>query len=374
MATRGFAPAPTPVAAGSPLGGFQLPSVGGPTDLSRGGLLANYNANWQASRNANQDLYNRTAAGFDQILAGQKGDLAGVSNEYRQRQKAVMAGLTGANEANERDIQLKFADLLGGSMQNLADRGLGNSTITSSVQRGFGQSMADALTRSRNDFATSIANMRSQWGMAALAQKQQAALANSGLATQQATSLLSNTNVGYPDMGAYAQMIASIPPEGRNLDSVLGGGGGGYGGGGGGLLQMDPSRPVGGPGPQSSAFYTGQMTADPYYGPLGGAGSAWGASRAELIRPGSPAYVPGGGNGLGAVAGPAAYAPAGGGGGNGLGAVAGPAAWGGFDANAVAGMPVTSQTLLQSMPALSGLATQGNFAGMLTGMANIFGG
>lgn len=251
MATRGT----TPVAGASAFSGFQLPSVGGPTDLSRGGLLGNYNANWQASRNANQDLYNRTVSGFDSILSGQQSDLAGVSNEYRQRQRAVMQGLTGANDANERDINQRFAQLGGQSMQDLISRGLGNSTVLASTQRGLGQSQADALTRSRNDFARQIADMRTQWGMASLNQKQNSALANSGLANQQANSLLQNTQIGYPDMGAYASMIASIPDT-RNLDALLGGGGGGgMGGGGAGLLQFDPSRPVGGPGPQSSAFY-----------------------------------------------------------------------------------------------------------------------
>lgn len=277
----------------SSFAGMQLPNVGGPADLSRQGLLTNYNQNWQASRNANQDLFNRTVTGFDSILAQQKSDLSAVGDSYRSRQRAVVKGLAGANEANERDIQRQFASMLGGQMTDLAGRGLGNSTVRSSVERGIGHSQADALTRSRNDFASTIANMRTNWGMAALGQQQQSALANSGLANQQASFLNQNTNIGYPDMGAYASMIATIPDQ--NLDRLLnsggfmsGQGGGGFGGGGPGLLQFDPNRPVGGMRPMPQGYID---TADySMYGAPGLGGQAFNAPQSGgfAAPPGGP--------------------------------------------------------------------------------------
>ncbi len=235
----------------SPLYGFQLPNVGGPTDFSRQGLLDHYDQSQRASRNANQDLFDRTAQGFDRVLAGQRSDLAAVGNSYRSRQRAVMRGLQGANDANLRDIDRRFTANWGDTASDLIARGLGNSTIQSNLQMGNQRNWADAVTRSRNDFARSIADMRTQWGMQALQQQQAAALANSGLANQQISALFQGTNIGYPDMGAYSSMVARADNGGQNPFNLGGGGGGG------GVIYGDPSRPIGGPGPQGAGFYTG---------------------------------------------------------------------------------------------------------------------
>ncbi len=205
--------------------GFQLPTATAPSGFTRGAILDSYNANHAASRNANQSLFERTVAGFGSVLSQQEAALA-----------AAQANLRGTNRANVRSINRRFTAESGDIAQDLISRGLGNSTIQGSMQTGLARAHADALSGSRAAFGEKLYKAAAD-----------AATANSGLATQQLSTLLSQTQIGYPDFGAYANMAMMAGPSA--------GGFGSFAGGAPGVMVGDMSRPIGGAGPQGAAFY-----------------------------------------------------------------------------------------------------------------------
>jgi hypothetical protein len=195
--------------------GSIFPSVSAPNPYSGlSGLFDSYNKSQQASRDANAALANQTLNYW-----------GGVMSQNRADQNQAFNYLRGTNKANIRDIDKRFSALSGQTASGLIDRGLGNSTIQYSMQKGITNAHADALSRSRADFGNLMFN--AQMDMARN---------NAGLASQQ-LNYLSGINIGYPDFGAYAQMAGMMGHPGM------------MGGGGGGTYIGDMSRPVGGPQP-----------------------------------------------------------------------------------------------------------------------------
>jgi hypothetical protein len=193
----------------------------------------------QASTAANQQLGNIFASGSNQVLAQQQ---AALRNAFGY--------LKGINRANVRSIDRRFAAESGDIMQSLINRGLGNSTIQGSMRTGLTRAHADAISGSRAAFGGKMYEAAYQ-----------NALANSQLAQSQLNTQFQGTNIGYPDMGAFAQMAAMSGQGGGGMGSAFGGGGG--------LIMGDMSRPVGGALP-AWAHYSGG--ADPFGGMGGGGG------------------------------------------------------------------------------------------------------
>jgi hypothetical protein len=131
-----------------------------------------------------------------------------------------MRRLSGSNRANMMDIANKYTALSGQMSQQMIDRGLGNTTIQGSMQRGVAADRAHETTRSRNMYSQLMANTQSQLGQAGL-QAQQGMM----------NSMLQYVSAPYPDPSTYAQMAAA--------------GGGGHG------FQMGPPAMPGMSAPQA---------------------------------------------------------------------------------------------------------------------------
>lgn len=190
-----------------------FPQVSAPNPASGvQGIWNAYNQSQEASRAANADLAQQSLNWWGGIMDRNRADL-----------NQAVGFLRGTNRANNRDIDKRFSALSGETAQGLIDRGLGNSTIQYSMQKGITNAHADALSRSRAEFGGRLYDAYAR-----------NAAANSGLAAQQ-LGFLSGINIGYPDMGAFASMAA-----------LAGAGGAGGAGGGGPSVVFDPSRPVGG--------------------------------------------------------------------------------------------------------------------------------
>lgn len=179
------------------------------------GYSPTYQGAWQGSRDAQQQQIN-TGAGMWQQLMAQQQQLANQNNAgWQQLQSQIMGRLRGSNKANLQDIADKYTGFWGRMNQQMIDRGLGNTTVAQSVQRGVAADQAKETTRSRGAFAQLMAQSLGQVGSQRLGAQMSnnSALANLGLGN---INWLTGIGIGYPDRNAYS-------------DQAMGSG---YGGGG----------------------------------------------------------------------------------------------------------------------------------------------
>jgi hypothetical protein len=219
------------------MGSFSLPGY----SSSYPGAYNAYRGAVQGQIGSGVNLYNQTAA---QAASG----WAAMPGQYGALSAAVLGGLRGANRSNVQDINRKYTALSGQSSQDLINRGLGNTTIQSSVQTGIAGSRSREVTASRNAFANIIAGYQSQIGLAGLGAAQQGLLAQTQLG-EAGLGFLGSIGIGAPNPGAYGSMSgmgmggggipgpqlgypmarAPGPTYGESVDYT--GGGGGMGGG-----------------------------------------------------------------------------------------------------------------------------------------------
>lgn len=206
-----------PLAMGSPTMDFSNPQ-------------ASYNSAYQNYIGLNQQLYNNYVNNLNTQLQG-----------YRNLQSNVMNRLRGGNKANLQDIADKYAAMSGQQSQQMIDRGLGNTTIQQSIQRGIAQDRTKETTRSRNMYSQLMAQTQSQLGLAGL-----------GAYGHGLDMLLTQVSAPPPDAGMYAQ-LAQMKAMGRLPGMLPGMPGPGV-----------PNSPIGGAIPQGLFA--------PSYGAEGGGG------------------------------------------------------------------------------------------------------
>lgn len=226
------------------------------------GYNSTYQGAWQGSRDAQQQQIQAVLAQQAQAQAQQQAAIQAAQNRYAMAKQNTIAGLHGANRANLQDIADKYTAQSGQMAQQLINRGLGNTTVQASVQRGLIADQSKEATRSKNEFAQTIAGYRS--GMAGtMAQLgMQGAGMNYGAAMAPA-NFLAGINIGYPDRSQYGSSFSGSAS-----------GGGGY---------IDPSRPTGGPMP--AGFF------DPGAGAAAVGGGAGGYGLADMYTPSMTSYA-----------------------------------------------------------------------------------
>lgn len=173
-------------------------------------LLKNLQGSFDKSNAAGQEQYQNLLS-----AVGGTGDK--VSGLYKQ------AGDMTANFGNtaRQEIDTGRVQQLGTSEQDLMSRGLGNTTIRSSVRRGIN---SDAQ---RNRASVDEMVNRQRAGLMT-----QQAGAEMGMGQMLGDAILSKQNIG-PEAGMYAQLIESLTRAGGSQGEA-GGSGGGYSGSGGG--------------------------------------------------------------------------------------------------------------------------------------------
>lgn len=217
---------------------------GGAPDMDFANPERSYKSAYTAAANINRQLYDAQMSGHAKRIQEYQTANQGLIGGYRGLQKAVMRQLAGTNRANLTDIADRYTALSGQMSQQLIDRGLGNTTVQQSVQRGVEADFSKESTRSNNLFAQLQAQTRSNLGQARLAAMERGMGFLSGLQGDQ-LAMMERVSAPYPDAGLYAQL------------AQMGGGGGGMGMSG--LPGLPgPSRgnaPTGGYGPRGSAFF-----------------------------------------------------------------------------------------------------------------------
>lgn len=245
------------------------------------GLAAAYDRNYNNALAMNQSNYNNILAGYGSLLGSQQRAQAGISAGYGSLSDRTMGLLSDQGNSQAQAINDQYAAALGKQSQSLINRGLGNTTIQSSVARGNLLDKAKAL----NDNSERVSNLKAQYlsniGLQGLGAQREFYQANTGLGNRQ-LDFMNSVNAKYPDAGMYASLASQYGNQRRNA-----GGGGGFVGGGGAAPGLGYS-PRGTPG-----YYDGGQS----YG--GGGGGGYNA------------FASGGGGGFAGYSSP--YAPTGGG-------------------------------------------------------------
>lgn len=191
-------------------------SIGG--NLNFGSTPSNYGQAYANALSLNQQNYANILQGYQNLGQSVLGDIQGI----------------GASQSTA--IEQQYKAEIGSQDQKLISRGLGNSTVTSAVERGLLKDKTNADVSLANQLAAQTAGYRSNIGMAQL-------------------GFMNSVNSPYPNIDAYNrldQQRGMVAEARRNRNSLGYGAMGGYGGGT--AMAMAPrSSGIGGIGYSSGA-------------------------------------------------------------------------------------------------------------------------
>jgi hypothetical protein len=141
--------------------------------------------NYESMYNQSMGLYGGILGGYASALQQQQAAQQNVMAGYNNLQSTVLGGLAGQGQARSADLAANYTMRQGREMQNLISRGLGNSTIQSSVTRGLAFDEQRAQNSLAEDVARQNAEYQSRLGLASLGYQAQAAQQNMALLGQQ---------------------------------------------------------------------------------------------------------------------------------------------------------------------------------------------
>jgi len=241
--------------------GGALPWGGGgnPVGARSAGQVANaYQQAYNSALAMNQANYNNILAGYQQAVAAQTTAQQAIQAGYSDLYNQVLTKVDTIGEGARMTIDRNFAQNLARTSQQLIDRGLGNTTVQSSVNQGFEGERAFQQTQLADQMATRSAEYMSRLGLSALGNRQQHLSDSTGLALRQ-LDWMNSVQARYPDPGMYAALAQGLGEQER--------GGGGFGGG----------SFAGRPGPKLGYVPSyGRFQAPAYTGPApGGGGYNW---------------------------------------------------------------------------------------------------
>jgi hypothetical protein len=207
-----------------------------------------YTQAYNSALQMNQANYNNILTGYQQAVqqqtAAQQAIQAGYANLYNQ----VLNKVEGIGNDRRNQINSAAAKQLASGSQQLIDRGLGNTTIQSSLDRGVESDRNRNLTQLSDDQAKMIGDYMSQLGLAGLGAQQRGLEGTTAMLMNQ-LGFMGSVQANYPNAGLYA----SLAMQGGNQNKGYGGGSfGTYGG-------------MGMGGPKLGYVPSG----GPYYGPSG---------------------------------------------------------------------------------------------------------
>lgn len=234
-----------------------------------GGVASAYDSAYNSSLAMNQSNYNNIMSGYRSALAQQTTAQQAISSGYSNLYNDVLEKVRGVGQARSDAINRDSAAALGRGTQSLIDRGLGNSTIQSSLDRGTEADRNSRQLELSDSMASMMGNYMSQLGLAGLGNAQRGSENAQGLLGRQ-LDFMNSVQAGYPNASMYAGLAQQAGANaGRGGQPAGGYGGGSFGGGG------------GGPGSGLKAGYV--PGGGPYYGPTaasgpvatGGGGGSW---------------------------------------------------------------------------------------------------
>ncbi len=229
--------------------------------------------NYQQIINNATTQYNATLAGYQNTLRQQESAQQGVMAGYNSLQANVLKGLEGGSAAEKQSIIDQYTAQSGKQQMSMIGRGLGNTTIMDSMQRGLTLDQAKAQTDRANKFANTAAGYQSQLGLAGLnyaggAIRDNSQFAGQGLQYQgQGAMQLGQLGLSFAGLDNQRAMQAAEIKAQRDQYTQRHGTGGGvtYGAGGGSSMGLNPHLGNGGGnmGPRQSLAAPDPMVQDP---------------------------------------------------------------------------------------------------------------
>lgn len=213
----------TPITGSLPFNGGgagAFAGLGGSPQQAMASLGANYANAYNASLSQNRSNYEDIMRGYQQTLAAQTSAQEATAAGYTSLYNDVMSGIKGIGASRDQAINDQAAQAQGAGTQSLINRGLGNTTVQDSVNRGVTADKNKALTENANAVAGLTAGYQSSIGQARLQQQSQATMANSALSQNQ-LQFMNSISAGYPNAGAYgslAQQFGQASAAQRNAD------------------------------------------------------------------------------------------------------------------------------------------------------------
>jgi hypothetical protein len=169
------------------------------------GLGAEYTASYNTALKQNQSMYDSILAGYKGTQARQMSAQEAIKGGYTGLYNDVLGQLAGQGQEQRQQINDDYATAVGKGTQSLIDRGLGNSTIMSSVARGAefdraraGNDLSERLGRQNADYMSRL-------GLSALDYSNAANQQNTNLDLNQ-YNWMNTVTAKYPDANLYARL------------------------------------------------------------------------------------------------------------------------------------------------------------------------
>lgn len=225
-------------------GNLPFASMGAAANMDFSGnpaaLSASYANAYNAALGLNSANYQNILAGYQQTAGNLNAATQQIVGGYNDLQTGVLNDLSNAGATQRQAINDNYAREQGAAMQQLINRGLGNTTIQQGVQRGLIFDREKANVSLAEQIANLKASYRSNLGLAGLSYQNQAAMQNAAQANQQ-LQWMNSVQAPYPDASAYSRLAemwgaAQEAEKNRELMRSMGGGmanqqfGGGYSG------------------------------------------------------------------------------------------------------------------------------------------------
>lgn len=212
-----------------------------------------YQSSYDAALNFNQRLGDTVNTGYNNLLAAQQGSQQEILNDIANYGQSSRQGLIDQHAYNT-----------GKALTSMISRGLGNTTVLDSAQRGYNYDYAKANLQLDDQLAAMKANLKNQF----IGQ-------NTNLGGSQ-LAFLERMSGPYPNASLYAGLASqygAAAQSDKNQQSIrdqLGRAGGGFG-----MQQALPGIGAGGQGRPQSAYrpIVGGFGDVGIYGPTGGGGA-----------------------------------------------------------------------------------------------------
>lgn len=194
----GGAPVAAPGAGGGAYG-----AIGGPLPFSGGGN--DYASAYNAALNFNKANYNQILSGYQGTASALQAGQAPIKSGYDALTANVLGGIQGIDASQRQSINNQYAQQRGAASQQLINRGLGNSTVQQSVDRGLLTNRDQSNLALTNATQGLNAQYLSQLGSQSLGYQDRANQQNAQQANQQ-LQWMNSVNAGYPDASAYMKL------------------------------------------------------------------------------------------------------------------------------------------------------------------------
>ena len=182
-----------------------------------------YNQQYQTALNQQNSNYQNILGQYAQNQAAVQGQVGNVAQGYGQLSRQVLSSIQNIGASQSQAIQDVYAQQQGALNQQLVSRGLGNTTVVGSMQRGLTLDSQKAQIALANQIAQLYAGYQSQLGGAGL----QAQLQGAGLQAQSGnvlTGALAGYRFPFPN---YPPNVGTSTQQGYSSGGSRGGGLGG---------------------------------------------------------------------------------------------------------------------------------------------------